>query len=86
MAGDKAGEGLELDDWEGDEEGAETDGGATDSGGDAAPYFLSSREKLRQQMAADVESFLARGGTIQVIERGMALPPKPRAELAGEGL
>lgn len=41
---------------------------------------VESRSRLRNQMSADVEAFLAKGGQIQVIESNVIAQPVTRVE------
>lgn len=46
---------------------------------------MSSRTRLRQKMESDVEQFLKRGGTIEVIESTLRQPPKkPKVEYGSD--
>ncbi len=47
-------------------------------------HTVASRQRLREQMAQDIESFLARGGRIQVVEPGFATEP-PRKPVTDYG-
>lgn len=41
---------------------------------------LRSRERIREQMASDVEAFLAQGGKIQEVEQGFQADPPRKPE------
>ena len=46
---------------------------------------MSSRARLRQKMQSDVEQFLKRGGTIDVVENTLRQPAKkPKVEYGSE--
>ena len=81
----------EIDDIEGDAEGeveedgdADTESEASASGGSGPAAAaedspdertVASRQKLREEMAADIEAFLARGGKIAQIEPNVTADP-----------
>lgn len=81
----------EIDDIEGEAEsevedeaeGSETEAAASGGGGGAAAAdadaaderTVASRQKLREEMAADIEAFLARGGKISQIEPNVTADP-----------
>jgi hypothetical protein len=70
---------------EGDAEGGETEAsGASGGGGGGAAAAdadsadertVASRQKLREEMAAEIEAFLARGGKIAQIEPNVTADP-----------
>lgn len=56
------------------------------SAGGATARSVQAQERLRQQMAREVEEFLARGGKIQVVEPSLVSDPprKPRTNYGGQ--
>lgn len=55
--------------------GSGSSGGAAVAVDDAEERTVASRQKLREEMAADVEAFLARGGKIAQIEPNVTADP-----------
>lgn len=51
---------------------------------DAEAANVRARERLRDQMASDVEAFLSRGGKIQEVEQGFQADP-PRKPISKYG-
>lgn len=47
---------------------------------DAEAASIRARERLRDQMASDVEAFLSRGGKIQEVEQGFQADPPRKPE------
>lgn len=69
---------------EADTEGGETEAAASGGGGGGAAAAdadaadertVASRQKLREEMAAEIEAFLARGGKISQIEPNVTADP-----------
>ena len=67
------------DDFETDDDGSEVDS-EEQSSSESSPLILQNKERERQQLQADVEAFLARGGKISTIDANVLADPPRKPE------
>lgn len=63
-----------------DDEGAPISGGGGGGGEEIDEHTIAARQKIRDELASDVEAFLARGGKIAEIEPNVTADPPKKPE------